>query len=295
MSRQVETIVLNKALEQLPDPGIVLLTTADQPLTPQQDPKSDAVHIKFSSGNECFIKREWYDRYEVFRAPIIFREYANYQRWIYPLLNKQSLRFTSEVDTPKELGAFLEEVYFYHLEDLLTDGIIQDIADNSGLTKSIIKIKKFITKLDQKKNSCFNNKKKYVEEIDLFKTEWLYYIELLAVKYKNDKYKKITADLMLDTMRSTDFLNLCVINMKYNNLVFEFCDWFDEFIMKHNHEKFTTFKMNLSLRLADSVSTSSDIGSAITGIIQNISGSTIDKNSMLSKIGQLTTMKELMK
>lgn len=304
MSRVIETIeaqpsvdahALKIALDQLPQPRQILMTTSDPIINKPVEPTPDgAVRIIFNNGEETYIKREWFDKYEVFRAPIIFREKANYDAWIYPLLNKQSLRFTKQIDESKELGSFLEEVNYYGLHDLLIDSVVQDISDNSGLTTAIIRIKKYVTKWTEKKGDCFGRRQKIMEEIELFKTEWQYYLDLLAVKYKNDKYKQLTADLIIDTMKTTDFLNLCVINCKYQNLVFQFCQWFEEFIIRHNHEKFTNFKMNLSLRLTDSVQTLGDIGTAITGVIQNFAGN-LDKGALLNKISQLSTIKELLK
>lgn len=286
---------VEKAIETIPHPETVLMTSLDNPMTNKNDINTNVKLIRFSSGDECYIKSLWYERYDVFKQPIIFREFINYNRWIYPLLNKQSLRFSENVDTEKELGAFLDEVYFYDMTDLLTDSIIQDISDNSGLTKAIMKIKKHITKYDKKKDHCFSQQKtKIEEEINSFRNEWQNYLELLARKYQNEKYKQLSCNLILQTIRTTDYLNLCVINMRYRNLVYEFCDFFEEFVVKHDHEKFINFKLNLSLRLPDSVQTAMDIGSNITSIIKNMSGSTIDKDAILGRISELNTLKDLM-
>lgn len=292
MHRVVETVNETQSLNH---PDKVILTPYDDAITNHDESLTQNVaKIRFDGGQSVFIKKEWYDLSDVFKQPVIFQSYERYMKWIYPLLNNggRDLQFDDDVDTISELGGFIEEVYKYKLDKLLTEPVILDVSQNSGLVDEIQKMKRYINRYEGKANACWGMlKKRVTERMQMFENEWLGFIKMWSVVYQNEKYNSITYDLILQTIKANNIIDICVMNVKYNNIIFKFIRYFGQYVVKNDKSVVATNKYELSLMLPDASQTVSNIATSISGIITNTK--VLDKSTLLRQVSNLVSMKSL--
>ena len=189
--------------------------------------------ITFPDGFTMYIKREWYDKYEALRAPIIYRNGLIFKNIIYPLLTGETIRYTKSLNECSELGQLLAEISYYQIK--LTPEQIQDVAVNSGLT---IAIDNTIAFINERSSACFN--KTFKRNMNIFNTQWAKYIDMVAIRYMNDLYKQFTMTFILDILTSPKSYALVILNMRFNNIVFEFLNWLKNSVIEKKTDLFNT-------------------------------------------------------
>lgn len=249
--------------------------------------------IKFYDNHQEYAKLDWIKQYPALAQPIIFRRSQLYKKYIFPLLNGESIRWDDNVDCKQEAGQLLEEIHHYGIE--LTPKQTQELADASGLSLLITTVKQYI--LDH--SDGFFTKRKFAKQITAFASQWDKYLEIQATKYNNPILKEITTSFLYETFMSNDYYSLIILNTRYSNLIFEFVSWFKTCIIENNGEKFSKFQVELGLQLnlsdaSSGTPMSSSGGLSITSLLSQFTGNTIDKNTFLKKMANLDQMKKLL-
>lgn len=192
-----------------------------------------SVLITFPDGFTMYIKQEWYDKYEALRERIIYRNGLLFKNIIYPLLTGETIRYAKSLNECSELGQLLAEISYYQIK--LTPEQIQDVAVNSGLT---LAIDNTITFIKEHESACFT--RLFKKNMSVFNSQWAKYIDMVSIRYMNDAYKQFTMTFILDILTSPKSYALVILNMRYNNIVFEFLNWLKNSVINKKSDLFNT-------------------------------------------------------
>lgn len=249
--------------------------------SPQLPSPVNSKLLRFSDLNQIFVKNEWIEKCPVLNQDIIYTDFELFKKYIRPTLNGESLRWSDTVDTKQEIGMLIIELAKYHLS--LPEDKIIEVSDNSGITKTINEIKSYIFKHE---NQCWG-KKTFKSRYDNFCKIWDKYIETLAIQYNDPVYREYKAQLIYNILTSDSMYNLCQINFKKNNIVYEYCDWFRSFIILQI-DTFTDHVYELTSRLDITGNMNpTDIVTLILNMITNSKSENLVKGQLVQKIGDL--------
>lgn len=256
--------------------------------TPPPTPREDARLIQFSDMSKIYVKREWLMRCPILAENIIFFDFEAFKKYIYPILNNDSLRWSKNMDEAVEIGQMISEICKYQLT--LTPQQVQDISDGAGITRMINRILNYITKHE---NKCWT-KAGYKERYQMFVKEWNRYVELLAIQYKDEMYNQYKAELIYNTLTSNNMYQLLQANIQKNNIVYEYCSWFDLFMIQKK-ETFLNhiYETASNIDIASVAGSVTDITTVILNLINGIGSETIRKNVLVQKIADLVTIRRL--
>lgn len=271
----------------VPDPPLHELAQIQIISEPRPIGPSEARLINFSDMNQIYVKKEWVDKCEILKQPVIFNDFNLFKKFIYPLLNGDSLRWSDNVDTKQEIGQLINEIGKYQI--VLSPLQIQEISDNSGITKTINMIKNYINKHE---NKCFG-KKTYRVRYDKFVETWNKYIETLAIQYNDPIYKEYKAQVVYNTLTSDSMYSLLSTNISKNNIIYEFCDWFNSFIILQvdtfsDHVYEITSRIDIVHNMAPV-----DIVTLIMNMITSSKSESIAKNTLVQKISDLLKFRSI--
>lgn len=256
-------------------------STADSLLVP-----ISATLVQFSDLSQIYVKSQWLEKCPVLRQPVIFHDFQKFKKYIYPLLNGDSLRFSENVDTKNEIGELIQEISKYKI--VLSIEQLQDVCDNSGITKKINLILRYITAHE---TGCWG-KKKYFERYNAFAVEWDRYIELLSIQYRDEVYKTYKSQVVYNTLTSKDMYTLLNMNIVKNNIIYTYAEWFEDFVIekKDNFAKYI-YDTASNIDINSLSSSIADISTVIMNLIQGINGETVRKGVILQKIADLLTLR----
>lgn len=270
----------------VPDPPVHSLTQINILPSPLPAP-AEAKLLNFSDLNQIYVKKEWVEKYPALNQQVIFNDFNLFKKFIYPLLNGDSLRWSESVDTKQEIGQLINEICKYEL--VLTPLQVQEISDNSGITKTINIIKTYISKHE---NKCFG-KKLYKSRFEKFIQTWDKYIETLAIQYNDPVYKEYKAQVIYNTLTSDSMYSLLSTNITKNNIIYEFCDWFNSFmILQVDTFSDYVFNMVSQIDLTRNLNPV-DIVTLIINMITSSKSETLAKNTLVQKITDLLKFKSL--
>lgn len=254
----------------------IQITTA-----PQIPAPPEAKLLSFSDLNQMYVKQAWVERCPLLNQPVIFESFELFKKYIYPILNGEDLRWSDNVDTKQEIGQLIALLKKYQLK--LTPEQIKDISDNSGITKTLNMIKTYIYKHE---NKCIG-RKTYQARYEKFTTTWDKYIDTLAIQYNDPVYREYKAQIIYNILTSDSMYNLLTTNILKNNIIYEFCDWFNSFIILQvdtfsDHLYDITSRLDLTNSMAPA-----DIVTLIINMITNSKSETLAKSTLVQKITDL--------
>ena len=201
------------------------------PIPPQN---MEYIQIQFADGQTMMIKREWL-RYENLRQPIIFRNSTIFKRFIYPILNNESVKITFIQNECSELFAFIDELNYYGIE--LTQQQMQSVAQLYKLNERIARIKQYIEEEILGACNCYcGTKRKY----KIFSKQWNKYFDILLFMHPTMQ-KLLNCDCIFQMLMSTPYLNIVKINMTNCNIVYEYIYWFNNSVVKDNKKVFDEY------------------------------------------------------
>lgn len=270
---------VNVAPPPVADLSQVELTPVNTPVQPY-----NVKLIEFSDLVKMYVKQDWVDKCPILNNPVIFSDSVKFKKYIVPLLNGDTLRWSSDVDTMLEIGDLINEISKYQVQ--LTAQQVQDISDASGITK---KLNKIITYIKSKKDGCLSGKS-YKKRFDQFVKLWNEYVSLLGLRYNDITYENYKADCVINTMLGNNIYKLLIDNIQHNNIVYTFAEYFEDFVVK----KKETFS-NILFETANNVDLqtifkANDIVSVIINLIEGVTTEQ-GRAQIIKKITGLLTSK----
>lgn len=201
--------------------------------------------IVFADGVNMFISKEWFDKYEKLKSPVIFRNSNVFKNAIYPLLTGETIRYSGTASECVEFGQLLEEIGYYGIE--LTSKQMQLLSENSGFNVAVHNVKKFIESNNKKccKSISFKNNFK------IFNESWKQYIKILTIHHPGAELEKFECQHVFELISSSDHYALITINTMKHNVIFEFVHWFDIVVMQKQPKKFNDYINNFTLTICD--------------------------------------------
>lgn len=247
----------------------------------------EAQLISFSDMNQIYVKREWIEKCPILAQPVIFHDFNMFKKYIKPLLNGDSLRWSEDVDTKQEIGQLINEISKYGIT--LNDEQILDISNNCGITKLINEIKTYIYKTE---NKCWG-KKIYKARFDDFCKTWDKYVDTLAIQYHDPIYQQYKAQIIYNILTSDAMYNLLKANISKNNIIYEFCEWFRSFIiLQVNTFSDHVYEIASRLDLSSNMNPA-DIATLILNMITSSKSETLAKSTLVQKITDLLKFRSL--
>ncbi|KAJ4458704.1 hypothetical protein PAPYR_5470 [Paratrimastix pyriformis] len=264
----------------VPAPPVLAVDPAGISSTPDV-PSDDIVEIEFADKVKRNIRRSWQERLPSLAAARIMRSSLKFDRYIFPLLNGDTLRWSEDVDTKRELGELVEELRCYGM--VLSEEQLQSVSDGSGFTRQINKVRDYINAHEA---ACFN--RSYRKATSQFALEWDKYVAVLAAKLQCDKLESLKFTLLRDTVVSKDIYSLLDLNLKYRNVVYEFFDWYDAFVIKGDREGLVRRTVDIALNIDTSaLNGASDVMAIVTNVLSSFRGSSINKDTVLAKLASI--------
>lgn len=240
--------------------------------------------IEFSDMTKLYVKSSWVDKCPLLNNPVIFSDSVKFKKYIVPLLNGDTLRWSSDVDTMQEIGDLINEISKYQVQ--LTPQQVQEISDASGITK---KLNKIINYIKTKRDGCLSGKS-YKKRFDIFVKLWDEYVTLLGLRYNDVTFESYKAGCIMNTMMSNNMYKLLIDNIQHNNIVYTFCEYFEDFVVRRKE----TFS-NLLFEAANNVDLNSVFkANDIVAVIMNlITGVTTEqgRTQIIKKITDLLKTK----
>ncbi|KAJ4453872.1 hypothetical protein PAPYR_11560 [Paratrimastix pyriformis] len=188
---------------------------------------------------------------------------------------------TQDVDTKRELGEMVEELRCYGMA--LSEGQLQSVSDGSGFTRQINKVRDYI---NSHETACFN--RSYRNATTQFAAQWDKYAAILGAKLQCEKMESLKFTLLRDTVVSKDIYSLLDLNLKYRNVVYEFFDWFDAFVIRGDREGLVRRTVDVALNIDMSVlNGASDVMSIVNTVLTSFKGSNINKETIIAKLASI--------
>ncbi|KAJ4455212.1 hypothetical protein PAPYR_9867 [Paratrimastix pyriformis] len=202
-------------------------------------------------------------------------------------IEQDHAQLTQDVDTKRELGEMVEELRCYGM--VLSEGQLQSVSDGSGFTRQINKVRDYINSHEA---ACFN--RSYRNATSQFAVEWDKYVMVLAAKLQCDKMESLKFTLLRDTVVSKDIYSLLDLNLKYRNVVYEFFDWFDAFVIKGDREGLVRRTVDIALNIDTSaLNGAADVMAIVSNVLTSFKGSSINKDTVLAKLVSTVKVSDL--
>ncbi|KAJ4453846.1 hypothetical protein PAPYR_11569 [Paratrimastix pyriformis] len=270
----------------VPPPPTLAVDPAGVP-NPPVEPTDEIVEIEFADKVKRNIKASWQRQVPLLASSKIMRSSLKFDRYIFPLLNGDTLRWSEDVDTKRELGEMVEELRCYGMA--LSEGQLQSVSDGSGFTRQINKVRDYINSHEA---ACFN--RSYRNATSQFAVEWDKYVMVLAAKLQCDKMESLKFTLLRDTVVSKDIYSLLDLNLKYRNVVYEFFDWFDAFVIKGDREGLVRRTVDIALNIDTSaLNGAADVMAIVSNVLTSFKGSSINKDTVLAKLVSIAKVSDL--
>ncbi|KAJ4453599.1 hypothetical protein PAPYR_11902 [Paratrimastix pyriformis] len=181
----------------------------------------------------------------------------------------------------------VEELRCYGMA--LSEGQLQSVSDGSGFTRQINKVRDYINSHEA---ACFN--RSYRNATSQFAVEWDKYVMVLAAKLQCDKMESLKFTLLRDTVVSKDIYSLLDLNLKYRNVVYEFFDWFDAFVIKGDREGLVRRTVDIALNIDTSaLNGAADVMAIVSNVLTSFKGSSINKDTVLAKLVSIAKVSDL--
>ncbi|KAJ4457902.1 hypothetical protein PAPYR_6581 [Paratrimastix pyriformis] len=164
---------------------------------------------------------------------------ASWQRQV-PLLASSKIMRSSPMRTTKRE---LEMVRAALLRNGASEEQLQSVSDGSGFTRQINKVRDYI---NSHETACFN--RSYRNATTQFAAQWDKYVAVLGAKLQCEKMESLFT-LLRDTVVSKDIYSLLDLNLKYRNVVYEFFDWFDAFVIRGDREGLVRRTVDVALNI----------------------------------------------
>ncbi|KAJ4457043.1 hypothetical protein PAPYR_7551 [Paratrimastix pyriformis] len=270
----------------VPPPPTLAVDPAGVP-NPPVEPTDEIVEIEFADKVKRNIKASWQRQVPLLASSKIMRSSLKFDRYIFPLLNGDTLRWSEDVDTKRELGEMVEELRCYGMA--LSEGQLQSVSDGSGFTRQINKVRDYI---NSHETACFN--RSYRNATTQFAAQWDRYVAVLGAKLQCEKMESLKFTLLRDTVVSKDIYSLLDLNLKYRNVVYEFFDWFDAFVIRGDREGLVRRTVDVALNIDMSVlNGASDVMSIVSNILTSFKGANINKETIIAKLASIAQVSEL--
>ncbi|KAJ4453063.1 hypothetical protein PAPYR_12569 [Paratrimastix pyriformis] len=264
----------------VPPPPTLAVDPAGVP-NPPVEPTDEIVEIEFADKVKRNIKASWQRQVPLLASSKIMRSSLKFDRYIFPLLNGDTLRWSEDVDTKRELGEMVEELRCYGMA--LSEGQLQSVSDGSGFTRQINKVRDYI---NSHETACFN--RSYRNATTQFAAQWDRYVAVLGAKLQCEKMESLKFTLLRDTVVSKDIYSLLDLNLKYRNVVYEFFDWFDAFVIRGDREGLVRRTVDVALNIDMSVlNGASDVMSIVSNILTSFKGANINKETIIAKLASI--------
>lgn len=216
------------------------------------------------------------------------RDGVKFKKYVFPTLIGQNLIFEN-VDTQVELNEYIDEINYYNIE--LNERQIHQLGESSGMSRQLQFVKSYI---DAKKKECWQ--RKYKKLVLAFGKLWDQYMELLALKMKDDKFKNLSHRILFDTIEDENFFELVAKNIRYENWIARYIDLFKSHVIDKNKNVMKELICEAAALIpAEYLQSATDMTQAILGMVQNINSSKIDKTSLLGKITGLIDKQQFLR
>ncbi|KAJ4461796.1 hypothetical protein PAPYR_1942 [Paratrimastix pyriformis] len=232
---------------------------------PPVEPTDEIVEIEFADKVKRNIKASWQRQVPLLASCKIMRSSLN-----------------EDVDTKRELGEMVEELRCYGMA--LSEGQLQSVSDGSGFTRQINKVRDYI---NSHETACFNRSYRNATSRS-FAAQWDKYVAVLGAKLQCEKMESLKFTLLRDTVVSKDIYSLLDLNLKYRNVVYEFFDWFDAFVIRGDREGLVRRTVDVALNIDMSVlNGASDVMSIVNNILTSFKGANINKETIIAKLASI--------
>ena len=222
--------------------------------------------IVFLTGERVNIPMEWREAYPLFQGEYVRREYDKFRKYVLPTLCGASLKCES-VDTRLELGEIISELRAYGIT--LTQKQILDVSISSGFLNKMDDIREFIIDQEACGRCC---PRSYKRRRDRFKKVWDEYIALVAEREQDGKYLQVDFSSLYSMLRQKTHNVIPDANVRYDNLIFEFFCWFEQFVLKGQTSGFMTYLVDMknSITSPQLLSSIPQIRNVVEGLVQSV-------------------------
>lgn len=235
MQRTIETVDEQQITDIPPPPPPEVMTRIPPPT--RNDVESDIIQVSliqvsFMDGQFLVIPKEWYNKYPKMQEQPIMRTRADFLR-IIPILNNFSCK-NSMYDEHIELDELFDILNYFGIK--LNDRQLVEIHMSAGLLDLINEAKMIIDNIGSK---CF--KRGLKKRLTFFKSNWDKYIGFLTQIYKDDNYKNIDFEHLINTLDTENTLYLLNLNVLYNNQIHVFLKYLKSVVKDRDQSIFTRF------------------------------------------------------
>jgi hypothetical protein len=223
--------------------------------------KAEFQDVYFHTGECVKILKSIIERYKALQAPIIFRSYKKFDKYILPLLYCQSDSLMTEaLDTQQECTELMNEIKYYKLEISQIQAL--QLAQNTNLIGDIEGIREYMLKRINPKTGLLK-KKSSQEKVKVFSEFWNNL--LLAVNINNYMETSLVKSLLfanlINLIMNSQMAELANINIQ-DSMLSLFCKYFKRFVCDHNKESLNELKLSFGFTL--------DIGGGIQSLLSNV-------------------------
>ncbi|KAJ4453954.1 hypothetical protein PAPYR_11458 [Paratrimastix pyriformis] len=272
----------------VPPPPLLAVNPAGIPVEAPATPRTEEiVEVEFADKVKRNIRSSWRETIPLLASDRVMRSSLKFDRYIFPLLNGDTLRWSEDVDTKRELGEMVEELRCYGMS--LSEAQLQAVSDGSGFTRKINTVRDYINAHEE---ACFN--RGYRRATTQFAEQWDRYVTLLATKYQCANLETLKFVLIRDTVLSKDIYSLLDLNLKYRNVVYEFFDWFDAFVIHSDRDGLTRHTVDIALSIdSNMLSGVTNIAGVVANVLSSFKGTSVSKDTIVAKLASIAQVSEL--